>query len=164
MFSLIAAIGKNRELGKRGELIFHLKDDMRFFRETTKGHSVLMGRKTWESLPKKLPGRKNIVISRHEIEDADECVSDLATFITENKNTDEEIFVIGGGMVYFELLPHAKRLYITEIDASDLEADTFFPKFNKSDYREEVIKEGNENGFNYKIVQYTKEEDEGSSI
>lgn len=156
MFSLIAAIGKNRELGRGGELIFHLRDDMKFFRETTDGHKIVMGRKTWESLPGKLKNRTNIVISRHDVEGADEHISDLPQFIDKNKDTDEEIFIIGGGMVYFEFLKHAKNLYLTEVDASADDADTFFPAFDKSDYSSKIIKKGKEDDLDYSIVQYIK--------
>ncbi|MDO4526999.1 MAG: dihydrofolate reductase [Candidatus Saccharibacteria bacterium] len=154
MFSLIAAIGKNRELGKEGKLVFHLKEDMKFFRETTRGHKILMGRKTWESLPKKLPNRTNIVISRNAVPGADESITDLAKFIEENKDTDEEIFVIGGGMVYFELLKHAKNLYLTEIDMA-ADADTFFPEFDKTRYDKQIIQEGKEDDLNFVIAKYT---------
>ncbi|MBQ3470592.1 dihydrofolate reductase [Candidatus Saccharibacteria bacterium] len=156
MFSLIACIGKNRELGKNGKLIFSIKDDMKFFRETTLGHKILMGRKTWESLPGKLKNRKNIVISRRLVEGADKSVSDLKAFISENESSDEEIFVIGGGMVYFELLPHAKNLYLTEVNSSDPSADTFFPKFDKSKYSKELIKKGKENDLTFSIYKYIK--------
>lgn len=156
MFSLIACIGKNRELGKAGKLIFSIKDDMKFFRETTSGHKILMGRKTWESLPGKLKNRENIVISRHPVEGADESVSDLKTFISENESSDEEIFVIGGGMVYFELLPHAKNLYLTEVDSSDPDADTFFPEFDQSKYSKALIKKGKENDLTFSIYKYIK--------
>lgn len=155
MFSLIACIGKNRELGKGNKLVFHIKEDMQFFRETTKGHKILMGRKTWESLPGKLPNRTNIVISRHSVEGADETVTDLASFIKENEDTDEEIFVIGGGMVYFELLKYAKNLYLTEVDET-VEADTFFPEFDKNNYEKEVIKEGKDHDLAFVILKYTK--------
>lgn len=156
MFSLIAAIGKNRELGKNGELIFHIKDDMKFFRETTANHTVLMGRKTWESLPSKLKNRENIVISRHEVNGADQSVNDLTEFIAKHKDTPEEIFVIGGGMVYTELLPHAKYLYLTEVDATDTDADSFFPEFDKSTYSSQLIKKGKDNDLTYSIIRYTK--------
>ncbi|MBR0479731.1 dihydrofolate reductase [Candidatus Saccharibacteria bacterium] len=155
MFSLIACVGKNRELGKSGSLVFHLKDDMKFFRETTSGHKVLMGRKTWESLPGKLKNRENIVVSRGEIPGADRVISDLPKFITENKDSAEEIFVIGGGMLYFELLPYAKNLYLTEVDAS-VDADTFFPNFDKSKYEKEIIKKGSENDLAFSIFKYIK--------
>lgn len=156
MFSLIACIGKNRELGKNGKLIFSIKDDMKFFRETTSGHKILMGRKTWESLPGKLKNRENIVISRHPVEGADESVSDLKSFISKNESSDEEIFVIGGGMVYFELLPHAKNLYLTEVDSSDPDADTFFPEFDQSKYSKELIRKGKENDLTFSIYKYIK--------
>lgn len=159
MFSLIAAVGKNRELGKQGKLVFRIPEDMEFFKETTMGHKVLMGRKTWESLPKKLAGRKNIVVSRNEVPGADVAIFDLKAFIDENKDADEEFFVIGGGMVYFELLPHAKRIYLTEVDAEIPEADSFFPVFDKTEYEEKVIKTGSSDCLKYKIIKYDKKEE-----
>ena len=155
MFSLIAAIGEERELGKEGKLLFHIKEDMKFFKETTMGHKVVMGRKTWESLPSKLPGRENIVISRHEVPGADLWISDIPKFIEENENTDEEIFIIGGGMVYFEFLKHAKKLYLTEV-AKKREADAYFPEFDKNEYERQVIKKGKENDLAFSISVYTR--------
>ena len=153
MFSIIAAIGKNNELGHKGELIFHLKDDMKFFRETTKGHPVVMGRKTWDSLPGKLKNRTNIVISRHDFDGPDEIIHNLDDFIKEYEDTSEEIFIIGGASIYEAFLPHTKTLYLTEIDAST-NADVYFPKFDKSKYTKTLIKKGSENGLNYSIVKY----------
>lgn len=155
MFNLIAAIGKNRELGNQGDLAFHLKEDMKFFRETTLHHKVVMGRKTWESLPGKLKDRTNIIISRHTIDGADESISDIPAFIAAHQDTEEEIFIIGGGSIYAEFLPYAKHLYLTEIDAS-ASADTFFPNFDKSKYSKEILKKGSENGLDFSIVRYTK--------
>ncbi len=155
MLSIIAAIGKNRELGAGNDLVFHLKDDMKFFRETTANHKVVMGRKTWESLPHKLPNRTNIVISRHTVENADEHISDMEAFAAANENTTEEVFIIGGGSIYAAFLPYAKNLYLTEID-SDAKADVFFPDFDKSLYDKEILKKGTENGIDYSIVKYTK--------
>jgi dihydrofolate reductase len=152
-FSLIAAVGKNRELGKGQDLVFHLKEDMKFFRETTDGHKVVMGRKTWESLPHKLPNRTNIVISRHDVKGADEHVSDIPDFIAKNQDTDEEIFIIGGGSIYAEFLPYAKTLYLTEIN-SVKDADVFFPEFDKTKYSREILKKGKENELDYSIVKY----------
>ena len=157
MISMIAAIGKNRELGKAGELIFHIKEDMKFFRETTTGHPIIMGRKTWESLPHKLPNRTNIVVSRHNVAGADESVSNLSEYIKQHRNTPEEIFVIGGGMLYFELLPYAHHIYLTEVEAEDPEADTFFPEFDKSKFSRQVIKKGKENDLTYSIIKYTRQ-------
>ncbi len=155
MFSLIACIGKNREIGKKGQLIFHLKNDMKFFRETTTGHKVFMGSRTWDSLPGKLPHRVNIVISKGPIPEADQTVTDLQAFIDQNQDTDEEIFVIGGGMIYSQLLKHAKNLYLTEVDATDPEADTFFPDFDKTKYHKTLIEKGSENELEYSVNKYT---------
>lgn len=154
MFSIIACIGKNRELGRKNGLVFHIKEDMKFFKNTTTGHKVVMGHKTWDSLPAKLPKRENIVISRSEIEGADLTVTDLASFIDENKDTEEEIFVIGGGMVYFEFLKYAKRLYLTEVDAEIADADTFFPEFDQNLYEKKLIGGGKDHDLTYNFVQY----------
>ena len=154
MFSIIAAVGKNNELGKKGDLIFHIKEDMQFFKETTTGHTVVMGFKTWESLPKKLPNRKNIVVSFEEIEGPDECITDLVQFIKDNENTDEEIFVIGGGSIYAQFIDHAKRIYLTEINGEDSEADVFFPTFDKSKYKRTVLQKGNSGKLSYEMCRY----------
>ena len=156
MFSIIAAVGKKRELGRGGKLLFNIPEDMRFFKETTMGHKVVMGRKTWESLPEKLEGRENIVVSRGEVPGADRVVADLAEFIEENKDTEEEIFIIGGGMIYAEVLPHAQKLYLTEVEAEVADADTWFPEFDKTEYSGEVIKEGTSHELKYAIVKYEK--------
>lgn len=154
MFSIIAAVGKNNELGKKGGLVFHIKEDMKFFKETTTGHTVVMGFKTWESLPKKLPNRKNIVVTFEEFEGPDECVTDLEKFIKENESTDEEIFIIGGGSIYAQFLEHAKKLYLTEVDGEDKDADVFFPAFDKTLYDKKVLREGSDSGIDYKMCLY----------
>ena len=156
MFSIIAAVGKNRELGKKGELIFHLKDDMKFFKETTMGHKIVMGRRTWESLPFKLPGRTNIVVTSQDFEGPDETIHDISEFIDNNKDTEEEIFVIGGGKIYAEFLPYASKIYLTEVLAEDSEADTFFPEFDKDKYTRVELGKGEDNGIKYTFFQYDK--------
>ena len=156
MFSIIAAVGKNRELGKNGGLVFNIKEDMKFFKDTTTGHKVVMGYRTWKSLPSKLPNRTNMIVSYEPVEGADVTILDLDDFITKNENTDEEIFIIGGGMIYAEFLKHAKNLYLTEIDASIPDADVFFPEFDKSKYNKTIIKKGSDNDLNYAFAKYTK--------
>ncbi len=154
MFSIIAAIGKNRELGKKNGLIFHIPEDMKYFRDTTKGHTVVMGRNTWKSLPSKLPGRQNIVVSKAPVPDADATITNLDDYIRQHLNTPEEIFIIGGGMVYAAFLPYAKHLYLTEISASAPDADVFFPKFDKSKYTKTIIKKGTHNALAYTFAKY----------
>lgn len=158
MLSLIAMIGRNRELGRDGKLLFHIPADMRYFKDVTMGHKVLMGRKTWDSLPGKLQGRTNIVVSRNYVPRADVFVSDLEQFIDENKDTDEEIFVIGGGMVYAEVLPNTKRLYLTEVYSDAPEADTWFPEFDKDNYKWEVLGKGVDKNIKYQFVKYERKE------
>lgn len=151
MFSLIACIGKNRELGYRNQLIFKIPEDMAFFKHATMGHKVVMGRKTWESLPSKLPGRANYVVSKNNTPSADYTITDLSHFIKQRTSSPEEIFIIGGGTIYREFLPFAQNIYLTEVD-STAEADTFFPLFDKSAYSRYIIKKR----ASYSIVKYTK--------
>ena len=129
---------------------------MKYFRDATKDHKIIMGHKTWDSLPGKLPNRENIVISRNQVEGTDLTVTDLNDYIEQNKDTAEEIFVIGGGMVYFEFMNYAKNLYLTEVNATVPDADTFFPEFDKTKYHKTIIKKGSENDLTYTFAKYTK--------
>ncbi len=154
--SLILSVGKNNEIGKNNDLVWHFHEDMRFFRETTTGNTVIMGRKTFESLPKILPNRRNIVISGDKslkIDGAEVANSvEEALEIAKNDN----VFVIGGGRIYAQLLPLASRLYLTEIEAECSDADTFFPKFDKSLWSREVLSCAEEDGIKFSHVLYTK--------
>ncbi len=154
--SLILSVGRNNEIGKDNELIWHFHEDMKFFRETTTGNTVIMGRKTFESLPKILPNRRNIVISSnrdlkingaevvHSVEEALEAAA------------GERIFVIGGGKIYAEFLPLADSIYLTEINDVCPDADTFFPQFDKTLYSRAVLAEHEENGISFQHVIYKK--------
>ena len=154
--SMIAAVGKNLELGKNNDLIWHFKEDMKFFKDTTMGHTVVMGRKTFESLPKALPGRKNIVISSNAQYQAQGAtvVSSIEEALQIADN--EEVFVIGGGKIYAEFLPYADKLYLTEINAECADADTYFPQFNKSEYIKEIINYYDIDGVEFYHVVYKK--------
>lgn len=137
--SIIAAVGKNLELGKANDLIWHFKEDMKFFKQTTIGNTVVMGRKTFESLPKPLADRQNIVITnnKHYTADGAEVVFSLDEALDTCKN--ENVFIIGGGKIYKEFLPRASKLYLTEIKDTCDDADTYFPEFDKSAYNREVL-------------------------
>lgn len=136
--SLIAALGKGRELGKAGKLLWHLPGDMKRFKELTLGHPVIMGRKTWESLPEKfrpLPNRTNIVVTRQTGYEAPGAVVvdslEAARAAAARAAGADEVFVIGGGELYTAALPFTNRLYLTLVDAAP-EADTFFPPYEQA--------------------------------
>ena len=155
--NIIAAVGKNNELGKSNDLVWRLKGDMKFFRDTTMGHSIVMGRKTFESLPKILPGRKHIVISTNEIKnDEIELYKSIRDFLTQYKDIEEDVFIIGGASIYKQFVDLANKMYLTEIDASDEYADVYFPEFNKEDWDREELASNQENSINYKHVLYKK--------
>lgn len=154
--SMIAAVGKNFELGKNNDLIWHFKEDMKFFKNTTMGHTVIMGRKTFESLPKALPGRKNIVLSLNPNYTADsaEVISSVEEAVKLSK--DSEIFVIGGGKVYELMLAYADKIYLTEIEDECKDADTYFPTFDKKIYKREVIASYEVDSIKFSHILYSK--------
>jgi dihydrofolate reductase len=130
MISLIAAIGKNNELGKNNTLLWSLPADMKHFIKITSLHAVIMGRKTFESIGKPLPNRRNVVITR-DIDykkEGVEVVHSLAQALDLFKNPGEEIFIIGGAELYKQTMDIADKLYITHIQAGDADADAFFPE------------------------------------
>ena len=133
--SLIASIGKNNELGFKNQLIWHLPDDLKNFKKITSGHTIVMGKKTYESIGKPLPNRNNIILARDYDYKADGCVvaHSIEEVLDLIKNEDET-FIIGGGEIYKLFLPLANKLYLTQVNAS-LEADTYFPKFNLKEWK-----------------------------
>ena len=134
--SIIVAIAENRAIGRKNDLLVHLSNDLKHFKEVTTGKCVVMGHNTWVSLPgqKALPKRRNIIIS-DRLEKAPEGF-EFATSIPkalELVKDEPEIFIMGGGMIYEQFLPMADRLYLTRIEKS-FEADTFFPIINFNDW------------------------------
>lgn len=158
--TLIAAIGKNNELGKNNDLIWRFKEDMKFFKQTTMGHHMIMGRKTFQSLPKLLDGRKHLVLTRSDLEFPKEVdvYKSVEEFLDAYKDTEEEVFDIGGASIYKELLEYANKLYLTEIDAEDKEADAYFPQFNKEDFDKTELThfKDEKTGIQYKHVLYKR--------
>ena len=156
-YSIIAAVGKNRELGKDNDLIWHLPNDLKFFREVTNGKTIIMGRKTFYSLPKMLPNRKHIVISSSNNFNSEVKVyNNLEELLEDYKDSNEELFVIGGGSIYKLFIDIADNLYLTEIDAECLDASVYFPEFDKNNYEKTILKENEDNGIKYKHVLYKK--------
>ena len=155
--SLIAAIGKNYELGKNNNLIWYIKGDLKFFKETTMGHPIVMGRKTFESLPKVLPGRKNIVISKSDILNNEiEKYKSIKEFLENYQNYKDEIFIIGGASIYSSFIDLANKLYLTEINKEDSSAQVYFPKFNKNEWTKEILNNNVENDIEYSHVLYKR--------
>ena len=162
MIKIIAAVGKNLELGKKGNLIWRLPNDLKFFKEQTMGCPVVMGRNTFNSLPKKLPNRKHLVLTdadefNKSLEDVDLFYNfyDLLVEVKERaKHAD--VFIIGGGRVYKLFVPFADELILTEVEAEDAEADVYFPAFDKAEYERTVIASNEDNGIKYDHVRYVK--------
>ena len=132
MVSIIVAVAQNGTIGDKNSLLWHIKEDMRFFRTTTSGHAVIMGRKTFESLGSKpLPKRTNIVITRQDVEFEGALTAHSLQEAIAMAEGDEEIFIIGGAQIYAQALECADRLYLTLVE-KDYEGDTSFPEI---DYR-----------------------------
>ena len=148
MISIIAAIGKNKELGKDNQLLWHIPGDLPRFKQLTSGHPIIMGRKTFESIGKPLPNRTNIVVSKNSYSFVE------ALKQAQKAPGSEEIFIIGGGSIYAQSIDLADRLYLTVIDAS-AEADTFFPDYSK--FSKIISSEKHENGeFRYEYLTLEK--------
>ena len=153
---MIAAVGRNYELGKNNELIWHFKEDMQFFKNTTTGCTVIMGRKTFESLPKALPNRRNIVITSNSDYSASGAEIALSTEQAAKMAENERAFIIGGESVYKAFLPIAETIYLTEIEAVCSDAQAFFPLFDKTQYNREVLGTSSADGVSFSFVKYTK--------
>lgn len=140
MFSLIVAISKNRAIGKDNKLIFNIKEDLNFFKKITMSKTIIMGRKTFESLPGVLPGRKHIVLTRDENYKVDnsnvEILHSINDVFEKYKTYDGELFFIGGGEIYRQAIKSGliDKMYITEVDEYIEDADTFFPNIDSLYY------------------------------
>lgn len=155
--TIIAAIGKNLELGYNNDLIWKIPEDLKFFRDNTMGKTIVMGLNTFNSLPKILPNRKHIVLTRKNIElDSSVIVmhniDELLKYID---NNNEEIMIIGGAMIYNEMIGYADKMILTEIDMN-ANADVYFPEFSLTDWDREVISNYKYEDINYNHVVYTR--------
>ena len=158
--NIIAAIGMRGEIGRDGDLVWHIPEDLKRFKRLTTGHTIIMGRRTWESLPKgALPDRRNIVVTTNPslptpgAEKAPSLV-DAVRMAAD----DEEVFIIGGGSIYEQALNAAHRLYLTRIEAIAEDADTFFPPVNPALWEVEEEGSGSRSryGVPYKFVTLRK--------
>ena len=134
MITLIAAAAENNALGKDNDLLWHLPEDFKRFKQITSGHYIIMGRKTFESFPKPLPNRTHIIITRQKEYLADGClVLHSLEEALEISPQNEEVFIIGGAQIYKQALPFADKIDLTRVHI-ELDADAFFPEFNTSEW------------------------------
>tara|TARA_B100001250_G_scaffold393390_1_gene396132 strand:- start:1386 stop:1889 length:504 start_codon:yes stop_codon:yes gene_type:complete len=163
--ALIVAVAQNRVIGRDNKLPWYLPNDLKYFKQTTLGKPVIMGRKTYESIGKPLPGRTNIVITRQAgyqpegvkvvgtVEDAIKVAESVCLI-----DGQDEAMVMGGAEIYGLTLPHCERLYLTEVHA-DVEGDAWFPEYEKSEWKEvtrEDFKAEGPNPFDYSFVVYER--------
>lgn len=136
--SIIVAVSKEWAIGKENRLLWHIPEDLQYFKEVTSGHPIIMGRKTWESIGRALPNRKNIVITSSTSLKIDgvEIYNSLEAAISAAKEHDSnELFIIGGGAIYSQAMEVSNRLYLTVVDQNISDADTFFPKIDLTEWR-----------------------------
>lgn len=154
---IIAAIGKNLELGKNNELIWHFKEDMKFFKENTINHKIVMGYNTFKSLPSMLKNREHIILTTKDINiDNAKVFHDFPTLQKYLHELDEDVYIIGGASIYKLFIEYADILMLTEIDAKCIDASVYFPKFNKENYEVELLKQNEENGIKYNFMKYRR--------
>ena len=168
MLSLIVAVAQNNAIGRNNELLWHISEDLKYFKATTTGHPVIMGRKTYESIGRPLPGRRNIVVTRGEMPVPEiknpqttsfEVSNNLEQVVADAKSSENEFFVMCGGQLYKQTFADADRLYITKIYADAEGADTFFPEVKEDEW--EVLQQGErltdaENNIDFQFVVYQR--------
>lgn len=161
MLSIIVARAKNNVIGKNNQLIWKIPDDLKRFKELTTNHTIIMGRKTFESLGRVLPNRKHIIFSQNpdfKVKDENVEVVHSLLQIQELIEGEEEAFVIGGAMIYNFLMPYVKKMYVTQID-QEFDGDAFFPVISENTWKEVSREKGTkneENNLDYEFVTYER--------
>jgi dihydrofolate reductase len=157
--SLIVAMAKNRVIGVNQSIPWHLPGELKMFKAITMGHHIVMGRNTWESIARLLPGRTTVVVTRqrdYRVEGA--IVAPTLDDALAACRDDDEIFVIGGAQLYATALPRADRIYLTEVDA-EVEGDTFMPEFELREWRADAVTPyaaDDKNPYSYKLTVYDR--------
>lgn len=161
MLSIIVAVAKNNVIGKDNKLIWHLPEDLKRFKKLTTGHTIIMGRKTFESLGRVLPNRKHIVLCNDaelNIEDENVEVINDVSLLDKYINSEEENFIIGGATIYKLLMPYANKMYITQIN-EEFEGDVYFPQIDEKEWNIVETEKGlknEQNPFEYEYVTYVR--------
>lgn len=161
MLSIIVAIAKNYVIGKDNKLIWHIPEDLKRFKQLTTGHTIIMGRKTFESLGRVLPNRKHVILCNDatlDIEDENVEVLPDISLLEDYINSEKEHFVIGGATIYRLLMPYANKMYITKID-QEFEGDVYFPEIKEEEWKVESTEQGlknEDNPYDYTYVNYVR--------
>lgn len=162
MLSIIVAVAENNVIGKENKLIWHLPEDLKRFKKLTTGHTIIMGRKTFESLGRVLPNRKHVILCNDmelNIEDENVEVLEDISMLKQYIDSTEENFVIGGATIYKLLLPYANKIYLTLIHEK-FEGDVFFPEINEKGWKIVETEKGlkdEKNPYDYEYITYTRE-------
>lgn len=163
MLSIIVAVAKNNVIGKDNKLIWHLPEDLKRFKKITTGHTIIMGRKTFESLGRVLPNRKHVVLSKNTqriTEDENVETVNNISLLKEYINSEEEYFVIGGALIYELLMPYVSKIYITKIN-EEFAGDVFFPQINEEEWYIIEKQKGltnEKNPFDYEYITYVRKQ------
>ncbi|SFA74669.1 dihydrofolate reductase [Lentibacillus halodurans] len=161
MISLLVAMDRNRVIGYRNDLPWHLPNDLKFFKQKTTENTIIMGRKTYEAIGRPLPNRNNVVISKQHnpFPGGVDVIHDISTVLTWNKqHPADEFFVIGGGDIFKQFLPYADRMYVTLVD-DVFRGDTYFPDFSESQWQLTAKEKGekdSKNPYDYYFLQYDR--------
>lgn len=162
MISIIAAVAKNNIIGGDNKLLWHIPEDLKHFKDLTSNHTIIMGRKTFQSLPNVLPKRHHIVLTKDKNytidSDSVTIVHNLKEIVDKYKTSKEEVFVIGGGEIYSAFLPYCKNLYLTKIN-KNFEGDTYFPKIEPSQWKVTYSSEVNKtlkDNLEFKFINLTR--------
>ena len=162
MISISVAVAKNNVIGKDNKLLWHISEDLKRFKNITSNKKMIMGRKTFESLPGILPNREHIIITRDQNFKVDSdkvtIVNDLNSLLEKYSSCEDEIFVIGGAEIYKQLLPYTQKIYLTKIDET-FDGDTYFPEINYDEFKTEYTSEqftDEKNGLNYTFIDLVR--------
>lgn len=161
MLSIVVAKSKNNIIGKENKLVWNLPEDLKHFKELTTGHTIIMGRKTFDSIGRVLPNRNHIIFSNNpdlKVDNENVKVVHSLLEIQDLIEKKDEVFVIGGAAIYNFLMPYVKKMYVTEID-EEFEGDTFFPKINTDIWKETKREKGiknEQNNLDYDFVTYER--------
>ena len=161
MLSIVVAKASNNIIGKDNSLIWHLPEDLKRFKKLTTGHTIIMGRKTFESLGRILPNRRHVILCNDmqmNIEDENVEILEDISMLDKYINSEDENFIIGGATIYRLLMPYANKMYITEIN-QEFEGDVSFPEINKSEWKVTEVEKGlknEKNPYDYNYVTYVR--------